>query len=108
MGDGFRPKRSMGAAARGAAAMAAFIALAGCAAHLVYRNPTTSELVDCTAAAEREVVAHAEMGQVVLPPSDTGLPRRQELSSEILTFDYERQCAEQLKRAGWLCVSGCR
>lgn len=97
---------------RVAVALACLGVLAGCAAPVVYRHPSTREIVDCTAEAGRDLAAQPPRygggGRLFPAETGTGVPRRDEVSAEMLSFDLERQCAEELTRAGWACVSGCR
>jgi hypothetical protein len=85
----------------------------GCSAPIVYRNPTTSELVNCSEIAADLGIPDVRQGNVqALPPaaggSGTAVPRGVEAAATLLGVDAERQCMEQLRREGWICVAGCR
>jgi hypothetical protein len=77
-------------------------ATTGCAASVILENPTTKQRVNCTAEAIR-------LSQMVPPSESTGkdVPRYEPVSPPIARFDYERQCLGNLRREGFVCVSGC-
>jgi hypothetical protein len=77
------------------------VLLVGCGGPLVMENPTTGERVDCTTAA-MSVTPTSEF-------SDTGkgVPQKTEVAPGLQEYDYERRCAAELKREGFVCVAGC-
>jgi hypothetical protein len=94
----------MNALRRGAGALAIALATAtaGCGAAVILENPTTKQRVNCTAEALR-------LSQMVPPGDSTGkdVPRYEPISPSMTRFEYERQCQGNLKREGFVCVSGC-
>ena len=74
----------------------------GCAAPMILEHPTTRQRVNCTAEALR-------LSQMVPPGDSTGkdVPRYEPISPSMTRFEYERQCQGNLKREGFVCVSGC-
>jgi hypothetical protein len=94
----------MNALRRGAGALVIALATvtAGCGAAVILENPTTKQRVNCTAEALR-------LSQMVPPGDSTGkdVPRYEPISPSTTRFEYERQCQGNLKREGFVCVSGC-
>jgi len=74
----------------------------GCVAVTIMENPTTGQRVNCTAEAVR--LAYAKD-----PSASTGkdVPQYVNTPPSLTRFDYERQCVGNLKREGFVCVSGC-
>ncbi len=64
-------------------------------------NPTTKERVNCTTEAI-SVTAPSEF-------SDTGkgVPQKADVAPALQEYDYERRCAADLKREGFVCIAGC-
>lgn len=85
------------------------LALAGCASSVVYRDPATGEVVDCTALAQRLTSPATRPGAdwVSASGGSLGVPYRYDSWPRGSSFDIERQCAGQLRRDGWTCLSGC-
>ena len=86
--------------------------LAGCAAPIVYRDPAGRQIVDCTALARGTSSRDPDAPRAAafpLPDASTGkdVPRLDALPAGTVIYDSERQCAQELKRAGWTCLSGC-
>ena len=81
--------------------LAMALASAGCAAPVVLENSVTRERVDCTREAERLAYGTPSPG----PGTDVPWPRR--ATPTVQAYDIERQCAGQLLREGFVCVTGC-
>jgi hypothetical protein len=78
------------------------MAVTGCVTPIVFENPTTREVVNCTLEAER--LAYGT------PVFTTGadVPSSQRPAPTLKAYDLEQQCAGSLLSAGFVCVSGCR
>jgi hypothetical protein len=78
------------------------VATMGCAAPVILENPTTKQRVNCTAEAIR-------LSQLESSSESTGkdVPRYEPVAAPMTRFDYERQCEGNLRREGFVCVSGC-
>jgi len=65
-------------------------------------NPITKQQINCTADAIRQA------GSVPLTGS-TGkeVPGYDPIPTSVNRFEFERQCVDDLKRDGFVCVSGC-
>jgi len=87
---------------RALALAASVIMTAGCGAPLILEHPATKQRVNCTAEAQR-------LAQSAVPGDSTGkdVPRSDAMSPAMMRFDYQRQCEGNLKRDGFVCVSGC-
>ena len=88
------------------------VLLAGCAAPVVFRNPSTGEVVSCTTATAAGPPQNAAMVTGALAAGSVGtggtVPTTGTVSDDASAYDLERQCARELEREGWTCVSGCR
>lgn len=83
------------------------LTLAGCASSVVYRDPATGDVLDCTALAQRLTSPGPGADWVSASGARLAVPYPHDSWPHGSSFDIERQCAAQLRRDGWTCLSGC-
>lgn len=101
----WQPRSPRSAAAPGVRRLVLWLivgsAAGGCAAPVVFENPATHQRVDCTAEAKQRVTSATGRTPGTRPPEPKDPP------DNLLVWDLEHRCAAELKRAGFVCVSGC-
>ena len=84
----------------------------GCGAATIMENPITKQRINCTADAIRlagPVPLNQSLAGSVPVNESTGkeVPRYDAIPASVNRFEFERQCVDDLKREGFVCVSGC-
>ena len=84
----------------------------GCGTATIMENPITKQQINCTADAIRlagSVPLNQGLAGTVPLTGSTGheVPGYDPIPVSVNRFEFERQCVDDLKRDGFVCVSGC-